>query len=228
MKNLFGDRNNPRMLRHAGSNLPVHIDAGEDALQPGSNDRFDINPYTGSDPGREIEVLPPNLKTTIPATKGMAVLAPPKNQPLFEPSATLAPAGTFNAVCIDIRDVFGVERRKFQSEAVEKVNLTAFLFEFRDPAGNVHRIASRTFRISGSEKSGLYKLLADWLGQPPRMGWDYQELKDHQAQITIEHTASKGAPEKVYADLVRIGPVAGPANAAGVKKEDLASEVLPF
>ncbi len=61
MQNLFRpqNRNHPRMPHRASAYPPVQIDAGEDALQPGSNDRVDLNPYTGaSTTGCEIEVLP--------------------------------------------------------------------------------------------------------------------------------------------------------------------------
>ena len=47
--------------------------------------------------------------------------------------SNLPPKGTYAATIIDIVDKFGVERRKFEKpDEMEKVDLTAFLFGFRD------------------------------------------------------------------------------------------------
>ena len=62
----------------------------------------------------------------------------------------LAPAGTYQAMVIDIRDEFGVPRQKFQSTEVEMVDLTTFLFGFRDQQGFEHRVSSRRMKISGN------------------------------------------------------------------------------
>ncbi len=62
----------------------------------------------------------------------MAVLKQPTmGGSLFELPDELPPTGTFIATCLDVRDVFGVERRKYQSEELEVVDLTAFLFGYR-------------------------------------------------------------------------------------------------
>ncbi len=137
----------------------------------------------------------------------MAILTAPKSQQLFETGTEIPPKGTFIATCIDIRDVFNVERKKFQSEEMEKVDLTGFLFGFRDKAGKPFKIASRAFRISGNEKSSLFAFLKSWLGQPPKMGWDYMELKGRKALVTIDHTPSKRTPGLTFADIVSISPV---------------------
>ena len=171
----------------------------------------------------------------------MAILTAPKATQMFE-TGELAPKGTFIASCIDIKDVFGVERRKFQSEEIEKVDLTAFLFGFRDKQGKPFKVASRSFRISGNEKSNLFAFLKAWLGEAPKMGWDYMELKGRKALLTVEHIPSAKNPGQVYAGIASISPVpegyqvpasapaqpqTAPAPAAAPAAEDEGDE-LPF
>ena len=136
----------------------------------------------------------------------MAILTAPKSVQMFE-TGDLAPKGTYIATCVDIKDQFGVERRKFQSDEIEKVDLTGFLFGFRDKAGQPFRVASRSFRISGNEKSSLFAFLKAWLGEPPKMGWDYMELKGRKALITVEHVPSTRNPGQVFSGIASISPV---------------------
>ena len=138
----------------------------------------------------------------------MAPIPQPKtSSSLFELPEELPPRGTFVATCIDIKDVFGVERKKFQSEQTEKVDLTAFLFGFRAKDGKPFKIATRAMRISGNEKSSLFTFLKSWLGQTPRLGWDYMEMKSRKALITVDHQASHSKPGMVNAVIAVISPV---------------------
>jgi hypothetical protein len=138
----------------------------------------------------------------------MAVLQQPKSSSsLFELSDELPPRGTFVATCIDIRDVFGVQRQKFQSQEMETVDVTAFLFGFRTRDGKPFKVATRAMKISGSEKSGLFILLKSWLGQAPRYGWDYMEMKGKKALITVDHQPSRTKPGAVYAVIASISPL---------------------
>ena len=138
----------------------------------------------------------------------MAVLKQPTSTgSLFELGDQLPPRGTFVAKCIDVRDVFNVERKKYQSEELERVDLTGFLFGFRSKDGAPHKIASRSFRISGNEKSGLFAFLKAWLGQAPRYGWDYVEMKGKNALITVDHQPSRTKPGAVYAVIASISPL---------------------
>jgi len=127
---------------------------------------------------------------------------------LFElGEAPTAPKGTFKAKVIDIRDEFGVERRKFDDPSqMEKVDLTAFLFGFRDRAGQPHRIDTRPMKISGNEKSNLFSFLKSLTGESPRMGWDYMELKGAECLITVEHVLSKDGL-KTYAQIAAVSPL---------------------
>ena len=138
----------------------------------------------------------------------MAVLKQPTSTgSLFELGEQLPPRATFLGKCIDVKDVFNVERKKYQSEEMERVDLTCFLFGFRAKDGTPHKIASRAFRISGNEKSGLYAFLKAWLGQAPRYGWDYVEMKGKSALITVDHQPSRTKPGAVYAVIASISPL---------------------
>jgi hypothetical protein len=90
-------------------------------------------------------------------------------------------------------DVFNVERKKYQSEEMEKVDVTAFLFGFRTRDGKPFKVASRAMKISGSEKSGLFGFLKSWLGQAPRYGWDYMRNEGQKAPSS-PWTTNRPAP----------------------------------
>jgi hypothetical protein len=139
----------------------------------------------------------------------MAVLQQPTNN--SNPFAqligdALAPAGTFIATVLDIRDEFGVTRQKFQSTEMEKVDLTCFLFGFRDAQGNPHRVASRQMRISGNEKAALFSFLKSLLGRAPTFGWDYCSLKGAKCLLTVEHVQRRDG-SGVFAAIAALSPV---------------------
>ncbi len=118
----------------------------------------------------------------------------------------LAPAGTYIATVIDIHDEFGVTRQKFQSTEMEKVDLTCFLFGFRDAQGNPHKVASRQMRISGNEKSALFGFLKNLLGRAPQFGWDYCSLKGAKCLLTVEHVQKRDG-SGVFAGIAALSPV---------------------
>ena len=119
----------------------------------------------------------------------------------------LAPAGTVVATIIDIKDQFGVVRPSFDNPQVtEVVDLTTFLFGFRDQAGQPHRIASKTMRISGNEKSNLFGFLKSALGSAPKYGWDYCEMKGKKCLITIAHEAKRNG-QGVFPTIAALCPV---------------------
>lgn len=134
----------------------------------------------------------------------MATLqAPVENSNGFE-IGDVAPTGDYIATCIDIADEFGVTRRKYQSEETEQIDVTRFLFGFKAPDGRLYKVQTFEMKISGSPKSALYKFLHSWLGQAPRMGWDYCELKGKGAVIKVEQVTSQMG--KVYNKIVSILP----------------------
>lgn len=137
----------------------------------------------------------------------MAVLTKPAagNSSLFSFQESEIPAGTYVAQCVDIKDVFGVERKKFQSEETEICDMTQFLFQLTDEAGNQHKIASRKFKISAHEKSALFGFLKSWLNKDPSIGWDYMELKGQAALLTIGTEIANNGNE--YCRINGISPV---------------------
>lgn len=139
----------------------------------------------------------------------MAILQQPVNSsnPFAEVIGDdLAPAGTFVATVIDIRDEFGVQRQKFQSLEMETVDLTTFLFGFRDAQGYEHRASSRRMKISGNEKSTLFGFLKGVLGRAPQYGWDYMELRGKQCLLTVEHIQRRDGAG-VFAGIAALSPV---------------------
>ena len=119
----------------------------------------------------------------------------------------LAPVGTWMAMIIDIKDEFGVQRAKYENPAeMETVDLTTFLFGFRDQAGNPHMVASKRMRISGNEKAALYAFLKSMLGTAPKYGWDYCEQKGKQCLITVEHATRKDGVG-LFAAIAALSPV---------------------
>ncbi len=140
----------------------------------------------------------------------MAILkepAPSLAGSLFELQGDTPPKGTFVATCIDTKDAYGVERKKFQSEQLEKVDLTGFLFGFRDKAGKPFKIASRAMRLSGNPKSALYQFLTSWLGEAPAYNLDLTTLKGRKAMLTIGHEPSRTRPGVSYARILGLAPV---------------------
>ena len=103
----------------------------------------------------------------------MAILqehAGKSNNPFLELiKVDLAPAGTWVATIIDIKDQFGVVRPTFDNPQVtEVVDLTTFLFGFRDQAGGqvaqlVERLGQRGLDIGLDDVFvGLHLFVSPW------------------------------------------------------------------
>ena len=118
----------------------------------------------------------------------------------------LAPAGTYIATILDIHDEFGVSRQKFQSQEIEKVDLTCFLFGFRDAQGQPNKVASRQMKISGNEKSALFGFLKSLMGRAPSFGWDYCALKGAKCLLTVEHVQRRDG-NGVFASIAALSPL---------------------
>lgn len=108
------------------------------------------------------------------------------------------PAGSFIGTIIECKDEFGVTRPVFDDPSkTETYDRTSFLFGFRDKAGAPHKIATRWMKISGHEKSALYKFLKDLRGKPFAYGQDYNAptaqggVIGEKALITILHEQRK-------------------------------------
>lgn len=115
------------------------------------------------------------------------------------------PAGTYFAVCVDVVDNYGVERKKYQSEETELVDVTRFVFGVTTKSGQAHKIATREMKITGGPKANLTKFLKAWTGENPKPGMDTEELKGKGAQITV--TAEESRNGKTYNNITGIAPV---------------------
>lgn len=135
----------------------------------------------------------------------MAIITKPKSTS-FDIGA-LPPAGMYIATCLEINDLFGAQRQNFDNPAQQELrDVTRFLFGFRGADGKLYKVQSFEFRISGSPKANLIKFLNAWLGRIPEYGWDYCELKEQGACITVEHKPSADGA-RTFGNIVGIAPV---------------------
>lgn len=148
------------------------------------------------------------------------------------------PVGTYLAVCVDVIDLYGVDRPKYQSEEMEKVDVTRFVFGVRTKKGDLHKIATREMKITSGPKANLTKFIKAWTGENPKPGMDTEDLKGKGAQITV--TAEESRNGKTYNNITGIAPVledyadkVPPVNAfanvggqSGSKSDDSEFEVL--
>lgn len=120
---------------------------------------------------------------------------------------SICPAGQYVAVCLEVQDLFGVTRRKFQSEETEQKDITRFLFGVLDQTGRPYLIQTFEMTIASTPGSNLIKFLTAWLGKPPAFGWDYCELKGSGAMIAVSNKETKSTPSSVYSVVSGIFPV---------------------
>ena len=156
------------------------------------------------------------------------------NGSLFDTPASrdpMPPAGTFRATILDIADKFGVERPKFDNPGeMEIVDLTQFRFGFT-AKGAKYTIDSRKLKISSHEKAALMGLLTQILGAPPRMPYDYAELKGRQVLITVAHVEGKSM---TFARIVSVSPLPdedeqpAPARKADTREARGRADDIPF
>jgi hypothetical protein len=93
--------------------------------------------------------------------------------------------GTYVAVCLDVIDQYNVERRKYESEEMETVNLTRFVFGVKLKDGSLRKIASKPMKISNHENSALRAFLVSWLGEAPKPNFETETLKGRPGYITV-------------------------------------------
>jgi hypothetical protein len=115
------------------------------------------------------------------------------------------PAGTYLAVCVDVIDLYGVDRKKYESEEMEKVDVTRFVFGVKTKSGQLHKIATREMKITSGPKANLTKFIKSWTGEVPKGGWDTEQLKGQGAQITV--TAEEARNGKTYNNITGVAPV---------------------
>jgi hypothetical protein len=106
------------------------------------------------------------------------------------------------AVCLDVKDSFGITRPKYDNPGeLETLDVCRFLFGTQD--GQL--VQTGEMKISTHEKSNLTKALTSWTGSPQGAGFDTESLKGKGAMINIVHETSKKG--RVYADIKSITPV---------------------
>lgn len=146
----------------------------------------------------------------------MASLPPPKSNSGFGIKES-APKGTYICTCLLVKDEFGVMRKKYQSEELAKTDVTRFLFGFVHKSGKQFFVETREMKISSDPKSALFAFLKSWLGEPPKVGWDYCSLIGSGALVTVEHTPSAKNPGQFFSNIGSIAPV----------MDDLKSKIVP-
>jgi hypothetical protein len=110
--------------------------------------------------------------------------------------------GQYLAVCLDVKDSFGITRPKYDKPGeLETLDVCRFLFGTQD--GQL--VQTGEMKISTHEKSNLTKALTSWTGSPQGAGFDTESLKGKGAMINIVHGTSKKG--RVYADIKSITPV---------------------
>ena len=147
----------------------------------------------------------------------MATLPPPKSNSGFGIKDS-APKGTYICTCLLVKDEFGVMRKKYQSEELAKTDVTRFLFGFVHKSGKQFFVETKEMKISSDPKSSLFAFLKSWLGEPPKVGWDYCSLIGSGALVTVEHAPSSKNPGQFFSNIASIAPV----------MDDLTSKIVPI
>ena len=110
--------------------------------------------------------------------------------------------GQYLAICLEVKDSFGIQRPKYEDPSViETLDVCRFLFGTQD--GQL--VQTGEMKISAHEKSKLTGVLTSWLGSAPGAGFDTESLRGKGAMINIvEKTSQKG---RTYSDITSITPV---------------------
>ena len=110
--------------------------------------------------------------------------------------------GQYLAICLDVKDSFGIQRPKYDDPSqIETLDVCRFLFGTQDG----QMVQTGEMKISAHEKSKLTGVLTSWLGSAPGAGFDTETLRGKGAMINIvEKTSMKG---RTYSDITSITPV---------------------
>ena len=110
--------------------------------------------------------------------------------------------GQYLAICLDVKDSFGIQRPKYEDPSqIETLDVCRFLFGTQDG----QMVQTGEMKISAHEKSKLTGVLTSWLGSAPGAGFDTESLRGKGAMINIvEKTSLKG---RTYADITSVTPV---------------------
>lgn len=114
----------------------------------------------------------------------------------------LAKPGLQVAVCLAVKDTLNYEAPSYDDPTVMEVkDVTRFLFGL--PDGSM--IQTSEMKISGHEKSKLFKTLVSWLGHPPAIGFDTESLVGKGVTLNVVSKISKKGTE--YRDVDSVAPV---------------------
>jgi hypothetical protein len=123
----------------------------------------------------------------------------------FEP----APAGTHQAVCVDVIDI-GMKPNKFKSGALQhKVDVVWQIADTRDD-GKRFALYKR-YTLSLNEKATLRHDLESWRGKKftrdEEMGFDVESVIGANCLINVQHAPGTSDPNKVFANVVSVMPL---------------------
>jgi hypothetical protein len=117
---------------------------------------------------------------------------------------TLAPKGTFPAICIDCMESLKVERKKWESEEMETVDLLRFLF-IVDTKEGPSLVQTNEMKITAFKEAALAKFILGWTGDLPSPGFDTMDLVGETCQLTLNHkTSNRG---NAYPVITSISPL---------------------
>jgi len=110
--------------------------------------------------------------------------------------------GQYLAVCLDVKDSFGIQRPAYEDPTrIETLDVCRFLFGTQDG----QMVQTGEMKISAHEKSKLVGVLTSWLGTNPGAGFDTETLRGRGCMINVvQKTSQKGT---VYCDITSITPV---------------------
>ena len=120
----------------------------------------------------------------------------------FDASPELPPAGTYIAVCTDIRDQPDYQQANFETGKIDSFFAVAFQFGFLKQ-GKIHHVAKEGIRLSSHDKSTLVGMLTAWNGVKPAVGFDTEAQRGKGAMITIGHQVAQKSG-KTYAKLISV------------------------
>jgi len=110
--------------------------------------------------------------------------------------------GQYLAICLDVKDTFGITRPKYDNPGeLETLDACRFLFGTQDG----QMVQTGEMKISAHEKSKLTGVLTSWLGSAPGAGFDTESLRGKGCMINVlEKTSQKG---RTYSDITSVTPV---------------------
>lgn len=121
-----------------------------------------------------------------------------------------APQGTHQAVCVDVIDI-GMKPNPFKDGALQhKVDLAWQIDEHREDGKRF--IVYKRYTLSLNEKATLRHDLESWRGRPfsdhELRGFDVETIIGANCLINVQHKAGSKDPNKVFANVVAVMPLA--------------------